>query len=249
MNSNTLKTIIIEDEMPARRALKFELSNHCPEIEIIGETGKIVEAIEMIEKMAPDLVLLDIQLSDGTGLDVLKHVKRNDFHVIFTTAYSEWTMTAIKLSALDYLLKPVDGEELRNAVNKALDFPKKEAVLKWDNLAHNLTQEQENARVAFQTMKGVHIFNLGEIIRFEADVNYVQLFTKTNKLILSKTLKEVDSMLSSQGFIRSHQSHLVNLTHIKQYNRIKNLLELKDGSTVPVSQRKRAFTLQALSNL
>jgi two-component system LytT family response regulator len=98
-------------------------------------------------------------------------------------------------------------------------------------------------------MKGIHVFNISEIIRFEADVNYVQLYTLDKKLILSKTLKEVDAMMSKQGFVRSHQSHLVNLNHVKQYNRTKNLLELKDGSTVPVSQRKRAFTLQALSNL
>ncbi|MFY0672715.1 MAG: response regulator transcription factor [Bacteroidia bacterium] len=248
MKSKKLKTLIVEDELPARKALKFELRTHCPEVDVISETGKVQEAIDLIEENEPDLVLLDIQLSDGSGLDVLKRVKRSDFHVVFTTAFSEFAMTAIKLSALDYLLKPIDGEELKNAIEKALDYPKKDAILKWDSLAHNL-QNQENTRVAFQTMKGVHVFNIQEIIRFEADVNYVQLFTLDKKLILSKTLKEVDAMMSKQGFVRSHQSHLVNLSHVDQYNRTKNLLELKDGSTVPVSQRKRAFTLQALSNL
>lgn len=250
MSGNNLTAVIIEDELQARSALKQELSRHCPNISILGEAGTVQEATDLINETEPQLIFLDIKLSDGSGFDVLRKVNFRKHFIVFTTAYSNWAIEAIKFSALDYLLKPIDGSELKRTVDRAMTISAEDANLKVKALVGNEGALPAEKKIAFQTSQGVFIYKLSEIVHFEADVNYTRIFSLKGQLLIAKTLKEVEGMVARYGFIRIHQSHLINMAHVSSYqNKAGNFLEMSDGTMLPVSQRRRPTVIEALLNL
>lgn len=246
-----MRALIIEDEEQAISALKSELKTHCREIEIIGEATSIKKAIEKIKALQPELVFLDIQLSDGLGFEVLNLVKESHFKVIFTTAYSQYAIKAIKFSALDYLLKPIDSDELITAVNKAMRSSKDMESIKIENFIHNQTETPLRKKIALHTTEGISIFELENIIKCSAESNYTCLyFTNGKKMLVSKTLKDFEDLLCNSGFERIHHSHIINLNHLVSFvNKDGGYVILSDKSTLPVSQRKKSNLMGALSKL
>jgi two-component system LytT family response regulator len=244
-----MKTLIIEDEEQAISALKAEIRYHCPELEIAGVAQSVKEGIEKIKSLKPELVFLDIQLSDGLGFEILEALKELRFHVIFTTAYSQYAIRAIKFSALDYLLKPIDGNELKAAVQKLQQIHSGEQHQKIEMFVQNQLHFAKK-KIALPTSDGISIFELESIIRCSSEGNYTCIyFTNGKKMLFAKTLKEFEELLGQSGFERVHHSHIINLNHLTSYtNRDGGYVILSDKSTVPVSQRKKAQLLSILNN-
>ena len=245
------KVLIIDDENRTRELIAKMIDSFGFDIETIPDGESVQSGITAIEKHQPDIVFLDIQMPDGTGFDVLASVPNKNFEVIFITAHEEFAIKAIKFSALDYLLKPVDLSELKSALEKAIDAVSEEsAPPQFEALQSNI-QSSENRRLVLKTQESVHVVDLDQIIRFEADRNYTSFFLLDDKKILvSKTLKEYETLLSAHNFLRVQQSHLINIKYIDRYDK-KNggAVVMKDGSEVPLSPAKRDVFFKRLENL
>lgn len=233
-----MKVTIVDDEFKARDALEKILNEQFPEITILASAGTVGEGFEAIRRDPPDLLLLDVELPDGTGFDLLKKIAQVQFKVIFITGHQEYAIEAIKFSALDYILKPFDGEELSQAVEKAMEaINHDEQQIQLETLNGNLHQKKRLRRIILPTADNLHIVELNDIIRAEADSNYTTFrLAGGKKIMVSRTIKEFDGLLAGSGFIRVHQSFLVNIIHIDKFvKRGGGHLQMKDGSTVPVS--------------
>ena len=246
------KVLIIDDENRTRELIANMINSFGFDVETIPEGENVQSAIAAIEKHQPDIVFLDIQMPDGTGFDVIRSIKNKNFEVIFITAHEEFAIKAIKFSALDYLLKPVDTSELKSAMEKALaaigEDHKENS--QFDALQKNM-QPNEKRRLVLKTQESVHVVELDQIIRCEADRNYTSFFLVGGKKILvSKTLKEYETLLSAHNFLRVQQSHLVNIDYVDRYDK-KNggAVVMKDGSEVPLSPAKREIFFARLENL
>ncbi|MCF8367729.1 MAG: LytTR family DNA-binding domain-containing protein [Bacteroidales bacterium] len=240
---------IIDDESKARETIINILGLSQTEIEIKGEADDIKSAYALIKKTSPDLVLLDIQLTDGTGFDLLRKFDHLKFRVIFITAHEEYAIQAFKFSAIDYILKPIVAGDLLNAVEKAkLSIQKEDTELKLSVLLDNL---EKIKKIVLKTAESIHIVNIKNIIRCEADVNYTTFYlNNAEKLLVSKTLKEFEEMLGSSGFFRTHQSHLVNLDYILRYDKSEGgHLVMSDDSIVPVSSRKKDILFKVFETM
>lgn len=246
-----LRTIIIDDESRARSALKQEVKLNCPDIELVGEADSIESALSLIRETDPDLIFLDIQLSDGLGFTILDHAKGHEFSIIFTTAYSEYAIKAFKTSAIDYLLKPIDSAELIQAVQKAVAFNNNRTPEVVHHEANNDIQQRQLKKIILHTSDGLHVIQIADIIRCNSYGNYSFVFLKDgSKILLAKILKEIEENLSGSGFERVHHSHLVNLNHVRSYrNKEGGVVVMSDGSEVPVSMRKKTGFLEQLSKL
>lgn len=244
-----MKTIIIEDEEQAISALLSEIYRHCPHLDIAGTAGTVEDGVTLIKSMSPELVFMDIQLADGLGFSILEASKTSDFKVIFTTAFSQYAIKAIKFSALDYLLKPINGEELKAAVAKA-SASKSANTSQIENFIKNQNLLNPNKKIALQTSQGIFLHELQSIVRCNADGNYTSIyFTNGKKLLIAKPLKEFEDMLCSFGFERIHHSHIINLNHLVSYlNKDGGYVVLTDNTTLPVSSRKKVQLLKILDN-
>ncbi|OQX78132.1 MAG: hypothetical protein B6D64_07260 [Bacteroidetes bacterium 4484_276] len=234
-----LSLVIIDDEPKARSTIRDILGLGSEKLNILGEAGDVRSAHELILQEKPDLVLLDINLPDGTGFDLLKKFDNIDFRIIFITAHEEYAVRAFRFSAMDYILKPVAASDLLQAVEKAGETILNEKTeQKFKAFLANL--EKIN-KIVLRTAESIHIINLENIVRCGSDVNYTTFYLANGeKLLVSKTLKEYDEMLVPSGFFRTHQSHLVNLDHILRYDKAEGgHLIMDDGSWVPVSSRKK----------
>lgn len=245
------KAIIIDDENRTRDLIAKMINSFGLNIEAIPAGENVQSGIEAIEQHKPDLVFLDIQMPDGTGFDVLRAVKYKNFDVIFITAHEEFAIKAIKFSALDYILKPVDTVELKAAVERALvtiDHRKEED--QFDALQNNILPHQKR-RLVLKTQESVHVVDLEQIIRCEADRNYTSFYlTEGKKILVSKTLKEYETLLTGYNFLRVQQSHLVNLDFVERYDKGNGgSVVMKDGSEVPLSPAKREIFFKILENL
>lgn len=245
--------ILIDDEPHARASLRQEIELHCPEIKVVGEAASVREGVQLLA-LRPDvqLLFLDIQLTDGSGFDILEQVDFERFKTIFTTAYSDYALKAIKFSPLDYLLKPVDAEELRAAVDKAL----RTQQAAFNQQVGQFLQQFRAAsavpeRIALATADGIHLFPVKSIVRLASEGNYTTVFFENGKkLLLAKTLKELEEHLARHRFERIHKSHLVNLDHVQSYvNRFGGEVVMSDGSELPVAQRKKGQLLQLLAGI
>ncbi len=239
-----MKVLIVEDEVDARNVVKYLLSQFFPQIEIIGEVASVSEAKKNIKKEKPDLVFLDIRLEDGSGFDLLESLQQIDFQIIFTTAYDNYAIKAIKFSAADYLLKPINPEEFKQAVNKVLT--KKQEFRQWQKLKESQSGEN-NQSIAVKTAEQTHIIPISEIIRLEADGSYTFIITENTKILASKNLKYYEKTLPEEVFIRTHQSHLVKKKSIKGITRDGKLI-LSNNDIVPVSFRKKSIVRNLLKN-
>ena len=245
------KILIIDDENRTRQLIANMINSFGMDVETIPEGENVQSGVAAIEKYNPDIVFLDIQMPDGTGFDVLRSITNKTFEVIFITAHEEFAIKAIKFSALDYLLKPVDPGELKQALDKAIEaLEVKKESSQFDALQTNINPN-EKRRLVLKTQESVHVVELDQIIRCEADRNYTSFFLLENKKILvSKTLKEYETLLSGHNFLRVQQSHLVNIDYVDRYDK-KNggAVVMKDGSEVPLSPAKRELFFKRLENL
>ncbi|MBC7937943.1 MAG: response regulator transcription factor [Rhizobacter sp.] len=245
-----IKVLLIDDEQKARNILYYFLTTLVPEIAEIRQAESVDKAVAILKEYTPDIVFLDIEMPNKNGFDFLLEIEKPSFDVIFTTAYNQYAIQAIRFSALDYLLKPVDPDELKNAIQRYLE--KKESAEQKEQLFNNLVQniEQKDIRdfkIAVPSSDGVHFFVVDDILRLEADSSYTNIHLVNQRPFLaSKTLKHFEEMLEDFHFIRTHKSHLVNSKHITRISNDKEFVLLTDGSKVEVARRKKDEVQQQL---
>lgn len=229
------RAVIIDDESKAISALKREIELFASQIEVIGTATSLKTGKELIESLKPNIVFLDIKLDDGLGFDLLNLLDYNDFHLIFTTAYSNYAIHAIRVDAFDYLMKPICGDDILATLARLDKVPLKEDL----NLAENnlIISEIGNKRIV----------NYNDVIRFQSIGNYTKVFTINNKPILIPVpLKNIE-VKCPNNFVRCHKSHLVNISFITTYNSKESMLLLKDTSNIPVSVRKKSAVNKLLT--
>ncbi|MDD2984489.1 MAG: LytTR family DNA-binding domain-containing protein [Crocinitomicaceae bacterium] len=246
-----MKVVIIDDEQKTRELIAKMIESFDLGIETYPIGENVASGLKAIEEINPQIVFLDIQMPDGTGFDLLKQIKNKKFEVVFITAHEEFAVKAIKFSALDYILKPIDPEELREAVVRAIEsIGHKKEESQFEALQSNM-QPTQKRRLVLKTQESVHVVDLENIVRCEADRNYTSFFLFDGKRILvSKTLKDYETLLSAHNFLRVQQSHLINLDFVDRFDK-KNggSVVMKDGSEVPISPAKKDMFFQILENL
>ncbi|MBK9146272.1 MAG: response regulator transcription factor [Flavobacteriales bacterium] len=235
--------IISDDEKHSRETLRLELEHHCPEVSVLALCSSGPEAIAAVKEHAPDLIFLDVQMPRMDGFQVLEKLGDIAGQVIFVTAFDQYAIRAFRFSAVDYLLKPVQPEELKEAVGRAVSrLASAEGGRNMRVLMHNLGPEGvQHPRIALPTGDGVEFFGVDRIVRCEADSNYTHVHLQDKRrLLLSRTLKDVDEMLAPHGFFRCHQSHLINPLHLSKYVRSEGgYLVMDDGTSVPLAKSRR----------
>jgi two-component system, LytTR family, response regulator len=247
-----LRALIIDDEAHMRDSLTRLLARHCPQVTVAGTAGTVAAGITAIQELHPDLVLLDIQLEDGTGFDLLNALPSIDFKVIFITAYDQYALQAFRFSAVDYLLKPVNPEMLAEAVGRAAQLIREHQNLEMQALKENLKNiGHQDKKIILKTSENIYLLSLNSIICCESESNYTTVHTSDReKILVSKTLKEYDDMLAGCGFYRVHKSYLINLAHIKRFEKQEGgYLILTNDMKIPVASRKRDEMLELLERM
>ena len=239
-----ITAVLIDDDKHLRQGLTALLERYTNEIQIIGEAESVKTGVVVLEKLKPQVIFLDIHLSDGTGFDILEQLKgKINAHIVFITAHEQYALKAFKFSALDFILKPVDPEELQNSIMKIKDaVGKTNSFDHIDLLLENIRKKVDNfKRIALSTSDGIHLFEVADIIRCEAKGNYTEFFIKNHKpVLISKTLKEYEEMLTEHGFERIHQSHLINLSYLKSYIKADGgYVIMADNTKISIAQSKK----------
>lgn len=258
-----IKAVIIDDEEKSRKLLRNLVQKYCPEVEISAMADSVETGVKVLKKENPDLIFLDIEMPDGTGFDLLEKVKDLHPEVIFTTAYDQYAIKAIHLSVLAYLLKPINVEELKDAVQKVHvkinERVEKQAVNQsLQVLLENNTALANNKKVGLSTQNGINFVLIKDIVMCKAEGNYsvIYLSGKNQQEIVSRTLKEFEDMLTEYNFFRVHRSYLINLDHIKEYNRTNQSSDydgdggsviMNNNSHIPVSRDRRKHLLERFS--
>lgn len=243
-----IRAVIVDDEVHCVEMLSWQLEKYCPQVQVVATCASGIEGKTVIAEKKPDLVFLDIEMPRMNGFEMLQSIPKIDFDVIFTTAYDQFAIRAIKFSALDYLLKPIDKDELRASLDKIKASPNQLISSQQLNLLlSNLHQAQNGLqKIALPTLEGYEMVLSEQIVRCESDSNYTLIFLKNNgKTVVSKTLKEVEELLEGHHFFRVHHSHLINLNEIKKYVKGDGgYLVMSDNSTVSVSRSKKDALLR-----
>ena len=247
------KTIIVDDEKGCRDSLESLLQDF-PEINIIAIVDSIALAEEAIKNLHPQLVFLDIEMPGGTGFELLEKISPINFDIIFTTAYDQYAIKAIKYSALDYLLKPVDPTELSEAINRFTSKKHDQDLIntKFKTLLNNIGGEASHQKIAIPDGEGLNFIKISDIIRFQSDGSYTYMYALGNQkpTLISKPIGDYQEMLTNESFIRIHRSHLINLQHVSKYVKGEGgYAVMSDDSKVDVSRRKKAEFIEALSSL
>lgn len=249
---NMIDAIIVDDEDHCVERLERLLTTHCSsKVRLLGSYTSADAAEAGINTLKPRLIFLDIQLRDRTGFDLLQKIKPEHCSVVFTTGFGEYAIAAFRFSAVDYLLKPIDKDELIASVDKAINsISALEATRKYEVLLHNLESESPTSnKICLPSTSGFEFVDIENIVRCQSNGNYTMFFLATGeKIMVARTLKEFDSLLSHHGFFRVHHSHLVNLTYIKRYNKGSGgYVVLSDNSEIEVSsRRKEAFLARVM---
>ncbi|HEY5823230.1 MAG TPA: LytTR family DNA-binding domain-containing protein [Cyclobacteriaceae bacterium] len=246
-----LKSIIVDDELKSRQSLKKMVESFCQNIEVMATCQNVDEAIKAINEFKPDVIFLDVQMERETGFDLLAKIPLIDFEIVFTTAYSEYALKAIKFSAIDYLLKPIDVADLQNAVAK---IEKKQGSNIADRLKQLLQNLQsgntESYNLALPTAEGLTFIKASDILYCKASGNYTELFMADGKKhLVSRPLKEYDDMLSDRAFFRIHHSYLINMNGVKSYVRGEGgYVIMNDNSSLDVSRRRKEAFMERIGN-
>ncbi len=246
---SALRIVLVDDEKRIRTSLRHLIGMYFPSATVVSEAGDVETGFAEIRKHQPDVVLMDIQMPGGTGFDLVKKLTPINFKLIFVSAFDKYAIQAFKFSAIDYLLKPVDPEELVKALQKATDLiNEKDFSLKLETLMSNMNPvSHEPKRILLKTQEAVHLVNLQDIIRCEADRNYTLFKLTDNRTILvSGSLIEYDDMLADSGFFRAHHSHLINLQFISKIDKHNFQIIMKDNSVIPLATRKKDLLIQLL---
>ena len=252
-----ITTILIDDDQNLRNGMKMLLERYAPELSIIGEADSVESGVDAMRSLQPQVVFLDIQLGDGTGFDILESIAnqngKSSSHIVFITAHEQYAIKAFRFSALDFLLKPVDPEELKKVIEKIKGVLDKNVdYAHIDLLLENIRKKVDNfKRIALSTAEGIHLFEISDIIRCESEDNYTTFYIKNSKpIVISKTLKEYEDLLTEHGFERIHQSHLINLSYLKSYiKKDGGYVVMADNSNLPISQRKKERLQEILKTL
>ncbi len=237
-----MKALIVDDEPKNIRILQGLLTDFCPQVQVVGEAQGADPAATLIRSLQPDVVFLDIEMPYGNGFDLLDKVMPVNFEIIFITAFDEYTLKAFRYSALDYLLKPVSIDELKEAVEKAeRKLQQRQINLQLENLLFNFRRQTNLQKIAVPWMDGLIFMPLAEIIRFEARGGYSHIFARDQRRFLcSRTIKEYEDILPEDIFYRIHNSHLINLNHIKKYHKGRGgVIEMEDGAMIEVASRRK----------
>ena len=246
-----MTAVIVEDEERSRLVLRNLLDTYCGDIDVIGTADNVAESTRLIAQARPDLLFLDVQIGGGTGFDVLAALEGRETAVIFTTAYDHYALKAFRFSAVDYLLKPIDIEELRNAVRKARTS--RDAGMdqfKIRNLLSNFRHPDEDPVLLISTQEAVEFIRIRDIIRCEAQGAYTMTYLREQKpLLASKVIKEFEFLLQDYGFYRVHQSHLINLREVRKYVKAENALLMRDGARIQLARSRKEDFFTALNKV
>lgn len=248
-----IRVVIIDDEESAINNVKQILNLSQMSVEVVGTAGSVLAGQKLVQETKPDLLLLDIELEDGTGFDLLDKLSYIDFKLIFITASEEHALKAFRYSALNYIVKPINPEDLVNTI-KNIGFSSRIENLEQqvNVLMQNLQEANKKPQtIVLKTTETIHIVKISDIIRCEADNNYTNFYlTSGERIMVSNTLREYDKLLSENNFIRVHNSHLVNISEIRKFEKhISGCLIMSDNSSVPVSIRKKESVMQLLKNI
>lgn len=245
-----MRAVIIDDDPSMRENLNSLLSIYCVDITLVGEADGVKSGVDLIRTVNPDLVFMDIEMKDGTGFDVLSISGKPTFKLIFVTGHDQYAIKAFKFSAIDYILKPVDPDDLIRAVDKARRTSMAMNKLQIETLVTNRAVGKSK-KMVLNDAQNTYLITIENIIRCESDVNYTRFFLSDHKSILvSKTLKSFDELLDEYGFFRCHQSHLINLNYFDRYEKTEGgMVHLKNGEVVPISVRKKEELMSKLSKL
>lgn len=252
IQAKVLRTLIIDDEAHVRESLNDMLKLHCPNAKVIGQAEGVRSGLKAIQTHHPDLILLDIKMKDGTGFDLLEQIENIDFKIIFITAYDQYAIKAFKFSALDYLLKPVESVDLKEAIDKADKISQKEVNTQLNTLANNLqTDDQSKKKIILKTFDNIHLVKVRDIVYAESDGRYSTIYLESGEnVIVSNTLKHYHEMLGDFGFYRVHKSYLINLEHIHRFEKAEGGSVILEGDAkVPVASRKREELLELFEKL
>ena len=247
-----LKTIIIDDNQNIRQTIKHLYSEYFPEISVVGEAESVSEGIKLIQTHKPQLITLDIELTDGTGFHILQKLKPFNFKVIFITAFNDFAIKAIKFSALDYILKPINEFEFKDSIERALkEIESSEIEMQINNFFDLYEKKTQSRKIVLRTSESLHLTDIREIIYCKSDNSYTTFFLENNKkIIVSKGIKNFDKLLSEYGFFRPHQSYLVNMQHVIKLDKTDGgFLILKNNTEIPVSSRRKAKLIQILEKI
>ncbi|WP_298516815.1 LytTR family DNA-binding domain-containing protein [uncultured Kordia sp.] len=243
-----IKTLIIDDEAGIRNDLKEMLQEHFGETVLVaGEASNVTEGIAQIKNLNPDLILLDIHLGNGTGFDILAEIEPKNFHVIFITGFDDNAIKAIKVGALDYILKPVDEDEFIEAIEKAIAVKNQENPLdKLIEVSQDFFEGVKEKRIILKTSDAVYAVYEKNILYCRSDGNYTTFYIKdSEKVMISKPLKKIEELLSPELFIRCHHSYIVNKKHVIKYDK-SGVLMLASDIKVPVSNRRKLYALEKI---
>lgn len=248
-----IKAIIVDDEQNSREAISIILRKNFQSIKILAEADSVKTGVEAIVKHKPELLFLDIDLPDGTSFDILRSIDYQKMKVVFITAFHDYAIQAIKFSAFDYILKPLKPGELIATVNRVIEenldsnyAEKFDAIFSNFNSAH-----PELKKIVLKTSDKIHVVNINDIIHCQADNTYTTFFlVNAKKIIVSKPIKKYEEMLSEHGFMRVHQSHLVNLNYIQHLNKQEGgILVMTDNSQIPVSNQQKQSLIKYFESL
>ena len=247
-----IRAILVEDETKSRQLLNSLLDKYCKDIEVVATAANVEKAIEEIQKHHPDLVFLDITMPDGTGFDLLEKLAPLTFDIIFTTATDKHAIKAIKYSALDYLLKPIDIDELKEAVNKLVQ--KKNNLNTVENLTQLLNNLKETGesyqKITLPTGTAYEMVYIKDIIRCEAEGSYTMFFmTNSKRFLVTYGLKHYEELLPEKNFIRIHRHHLININHVTRYLKTEGFAIMRDEVKIEVARRKKDDFLEALRKI
>lgn len=245
-----IKAVIIDDEKDAVSFIKSLIEEYCTGIKAVGEANSAKEGYKVINELNPDLVFLDVEMPNGNGFDLLEKFDKIDFNIVFVTAYDHYAIKAIKYSAADYILKPIDIDEFTRAVNKVKDTIENKTVpVDYQVLFENLKSSLP-AKIAIPTSKGIEYVQTKDIIRIEADRSYSMIYlTDGNKIMVSRGLREFQELLLDRNFFRTHNSHLINLEHVKLYAKQDGgFIRMIDNSMVALSRSKKDLFIERMKS-
>ncbi len=244
-----LKVILIDDELPSLENLQQKIIEFCPDLKIVATTQKPEAAIKLIEQLHPDVIFLDIEMPRINGFRMLDEIMEKDFEVVFTTAYNHYAIDAVRISAFDYLVKPISVNDLQNTVARLLKNSEKNPRQKLEIIPQNISlSKPQNDKITISTSEGVEFFEIGSIVRIESSSNYSKIFFMDGKNILvTKLLKDFEEILLPYRFFRIHNSHLINLNYIKKYIRGDGgQVIMENNETIDVSRRKKEEFLKLI---
>lgn len=240
-----MKVIIVDDEKSGRETLQRLLEENCKSVDVIGQADSVDAAEALIRELQPDLIFLDVEMPRGSGFELLKRFDKPFFKTIFVTAHQHYAIKAIRYAAADYLLKPVDVDELITAVEQ-VELRSGDSTEQFAQIVRSL-EERKTDTLAVPVKDGLSFIPVEEIIRLQADGSYTHIFTAKDKYTASRNIKEYEDLLQDQHFFRAHHSHLINLRFVRHFSRTEGyFVTMSDGSVVEVSRRKKELFLQLM---